>query len=117
MSQKKSETKDERVENTVVKDNKQENLAVDNTDVRSEEERAQKDIPKENTTGKESLEKDIAAINMQKSNKLEDSNPLLNKIFNNYPRIYPFEDNEVTRCVKIEPKDIGMLPRRIMDFK
>ncbi|WP_276929457.1 DUF6128 domain-containing protein [Herbinix luporum] len=72
-----------------------------------------KDIPKENTTGKESLEKDIAAINMQKSNKLEDSNPLLNKIFNNYPRIYPFEDNEVTRCVKIEPKDIGMLPAEL----
>ena len=110
---KESETKDERVENTVVRDNKQENLAVDNTDVRSEEERAQKDIPKENTTGKESLEKDIAAINMQKSNKLEDSNPLLNKIFNNYPRIYPFEDNEVTRCVKIEPKDIGMLPAEL----
>ena len=71
---------------------------------------------KDNSKGeiyRERIEKDIAAINMQKSNKLEDFNPLLNKIFNNYPRIYPFEDNEVTRCVKIEPKDIGMLPAEL----
>lgn len=31
--------------------------------------------------------------------------------FDNYPRIYPFEDNEVLLCVKIEPKDIGYLPK------
>jgi hypothetical protein len=31
--------------------------------------------------------------------------------FENYPRIYPFEDNEVILCVKIEPKDIGLLPK------
>lgn len=37
-------------------------------------------------------------------------NPLAERIFANYPRIYPFEDNEITRCVKIEPKDIGALP-------
>lgn len=36
--------------------------------------------------------------------------PLAVKIFANYPRIYPFEDNEITRCVKLEPKDIGILP-------
>lgn len=30
--------------------------------------------------------------------------------FDIYPRIYPFEDNEIILCVKIEPKDIGMLP-------
>jgi hypothetical protein len=33
--------------------------------------------------------------------------------FDNYPRIYPFEDNEVVLCVKIEPKDIGLLPKDI----
>ncbi|HPU63086.1 MAG TPA: DUF6128 domain-containing protein [Mobilitalea sp.] len=37
-------------------------------------------------------------------------NQAIEKIFNNYPRIYPFEDNEIKRCVKIEPKDIGTLP-------
>lgn len=30
--------------------------------------------------------------------------------FDKYPRIYPFEDNEIALCVKIEPKDIGGLP-------
>jgi hypothetical protein len=33
--------------------------------------------------------------------------------FDNYPRIYPFEDNEIILCVKIEPKDIGLLPKDI----
>lgn len=37
-------------------------------------------------------------------------NPGAARIFNHYPRIYPFEDNEITMCVKIEPKDIGYLP-------
>ena len=30
-----------------------------------------------------------------------------------YPRIYPFEDNEILVCVKIEPKDIGLLPKEL----
>lgn len=33
--------------------------------------------------------------------------------FEKYPRIYPFEDNEIAQCVKIEPKDIGMLPKEV----
>ena len=40
----------------------------------------------------------------------ESEHPLANRIFDNYPRIYPFEDNEIILCVKIEPKDIGFLP-------
>jgi len=40
----------------------------------------------------------------------EAPNPLAARIFSSFPRIYPFEDNEITRCVKIEPKDIGALP-------
>jgi hypothetical protein len=31
--------------------------------------------------------------------------------FEQYTRIYPFEDNEITSCVKIEPKDIGFLSK------
>jgi hypothetical protein len=34
-------------------------------------------------------------------------------IFEKYPRIYPFEDNEILICVKIEPKDIGLLPKEL----
>lgn len=32
------------------------------------------------------------------------------RIFATYPKINPFEDGGITRCVKIEPKDIGLLP-------
>ncbi len=34
-------------------------------------------------------------------------------IFDKFPRIYPFEDNEILICAKIEPKDIGMLPKEL----
>lgn len=45
---------------------------------------------------------------MEEAEKAE--SPLATRIFESYPRIYPFEDNEITMCVKIEPKDIGYLP-------
>jgi hypothetical protein len=34
-------------------------------------------------------------------------------IFEKNPRIYPFEDNEILICAKIEPKDIGLLPKEL----
>lgn len=34
----------------------------------------------------------------------------------NYPRFYPFEDNEIIQCVKIEPKDIGLLPKEVWPY-
>lgn len=40
----------------------------------------------------------------------EPEKPVAAKFFESFPRIYPFEDNEITMCVKIEPKDIGGLP-------
>ena len=40
----------------------------------------------------------------------QSDNPLAARIFASFPRIYPFEDSEITRCVKVEPKDIGALP-------
>lgn len=42
--------------------------------------------------------------------------PSAKRFFDNYPRIYPFEDNEITICVKIEPKDIGLFPKNIWTF-
>lgn len=36
--------------------------------------------------------------------------PEARKILNGFPRVYPFEDGEIAECVKIEPKDIGLLP-------
>jgi hypothetical protein len=35
------------------------------------------------------------------------------RIFEKHPRIYPFEDNEILICAKIEPKDIGLLPKEL----
>jgi hypothetical protein len=42
--------------------------------------------------------------------------PAAKHFFDNYPRIYPFEDNEITQCVKIEPKDIGLLPKELWPY-
>lgn len=42
--------------------------------------------------------------------------PTAQHFFTNYPRIYPFEDNEIQFCVKIEPKDIGLLPKDMWVF-
>lgn len=35
---------------------------------------------------------------------------LAKQIYKSFPRMYPFEDNEIAWCARIEPKDIGMLP-------
>jgi len=40
-------------------------------------------------------------------------NPTAEYIFKKYQRIYPFEDNEIIISVKIEPKDIGYLPKEV----
>ena len=48
--------------------------------------------------------------NLQADYNIPD-HPTAKKIFDSYPRIYPFEDNEILLCVKIEPKDIGVLPK------
>jgi hypothetical protein len=39
-----------------------------------------------------------------------EDHPTAMKIYRSFPRMYPFEDNEVAWCVRIEPQDIGMLP-------
>ncbi len=39
----------------------------------------------------------------------EESNPA-EKLLSEYPRMYPFDDNRMQSCVRIEPQDIGRLP-------
>lgn len=39
-----------------------------------------------------------------------EDHPMAMKIYRSYPRMYPFEDNEVAWCVRIEPQDIGLFP-------
>ena len=65
----------------------------------------------DNLSGYDLIEKMNAGL----GNDIDDliDPPTARQFFENYPRIYPFEDNEITLCVKIEPKDIGMLPKDI----
>lgn len=44
------------------------------------------------------------------SSPVFDDHPLAKQIYHNFPKMYPFEDNEIAWCARIEPKDIGMLP-------
>lgn len=39
-----------------------------------------------------------------------EDHPIAKKLYLGYPRMYPFEDNDVVWCVRIEPQDIGLFP-------
>lgn len=36
--------------------------------------------------------------------------PSARAILDRFPHMYPFDDGEITECVRIEPKDLGLLP-------
>lgn len=109
--------RDEIPKDIVEKDIVQKNIVQSNI---MQKEQILKDTDKEERSVENPLddfrqgEKIKAAINMDALRKApwkeRKENPLSAKVFANYPRIYPFEDNEITRCVKLEPKDIGILP-------
>lgn len=72
----------------------------------------------ENTEHKESVmqestdNRENAGHNRRERDEGEQpDHPIAKKIFDRYPRIYPFEDNEIILCVKIMPKDVGLLPK------
>lgn len=50
-------------------------------------------------------------IELVKQHLSEEDSAIADDMFSNYPRIYPFEDNEIILCVKIEPKDLGYLSK------
>ena len=39
-----------------------------------------------------------------------EDHPTAKYMYNTFEKVYPFEDNEIAWCVKIEPQDIGLLP-------
>lgn len=47
--------------------------------------------------------------NGRESGKFE-CHPIAQNIFHRFPKVYPFADQEITDCVRIEPQDIGLLP-------
>ena len=65
----------------------------------------------------ETIPDDSSAIKdqeVQPAQMQEEPDPaIVREIFENNPRIYPFEDNEILICAKIEPKDIGLLPKEL----
>lgn len=83
--------------------NEDTNLEVDNTDIGNEEVRNKEIYPAEDNARKLNL-------NCPEGEEKAE-NPVAAHFFEHYPRMYPFEDNEITHCVKIEPKDIGYLPK------
>jgi hypothetical protein len=68
-----------------------------------------------NLTSDNKNEDSLVKMNMSEGSAETDQpdHPSAMHFFDNYPRIYPFEDNEISLCVKIEPKDIGSLPKDI----
>lgn len=48
--------------------------------------------------------------NSDKQQPFFEDHPLAKRIYRSYPRMYPFEDNEIAWCVRIEPQDIGLFP-------
>lgn len=49
-------------------------------------------------------------IQMKTVSKDEDR---IMKMFIQYPKMYPFEDDEIIECVRIEPQDIGVFPMEV----
>lgn len=55
-------------------------------------------------------EKTLSSTEINGQRNVFEVHPIAKKIFTSFPKIHPFEDTEITDCVKIEPQDIGVLP-------
>jgi hypothetical protein len=55
--------------------------------------------------------RDGSSESEQQEQLSQQEHPTAKYFFEHFTRIYPFEDNEIIFCVKMEPKDIGMLPK------
>ena len=98
------------------KDNKIEKAAISHGE---EEQKKGMELEQERQLRNEQLqEKELiqekTISNLRESRNKEIVNkesPIAVRFFERFPRINPFEDNEIILCVKIEPKDIGLLPK------
>lgn len=59
------------------------------------------------------LESEKEATPELRATPVFEDHPLAKQIYHNFPKMYPFEDNEIAWCARIEPKDIGMLPMEL----
>ncbi len=77
----------------------------------SEEDQAKARAAEEQSAAKNRVEGTTA---QGQKKEMEEAEPqAAAKIFAKYPRIYPFEDNEILICAKIEPADLGLLPKEL----
>jgi hypothetical protein len=77
-----------------------------------EEELDQGDVISESLNNNESLDDTVesAGCKTEQPKPFFEDHPLAKRIYRSFPRMYPFEDNEIAWCVKIEPQDIGLFP-------
>lgn len=61
----------------------------------------------------ENIEKEAETASELGGKPVFEDHPLAKQIYHNFPKMYPFEDNEIAWCARIEPKDIGMLPMEL----
>jgi hypothetical protein len=71
-------------------------------------------IDKENQLGDSNRDEKTAEENKTEEKEVAsivfEDHPLAKQIYKSFPRMYPFEDNEIAWSARIEPKDIGLLP-------
>lgn len=72
---------------------------------------------KDTDTGEAIEESNVTIEQITVSEEIKTKNPENNteknaveRIFARYPGMYPFEDDEIIECVKLEPQDIGVFP-------
>jgi hypothetical protein len=107
------ETKEEPLEHKVeayIKEVAEELPILDFSDLEGEEYSTpvkEKSIAEKLLAEKEIAEKVMA--DKMKSQKAPEKNRI-DQVFIKYPKMYPFEDDEILDCVRIEPQDIGIFP-------
>lgn len=85
-----------------VEENKPESIKLDEN--KAEENKAEEKKAEENKAEENKAEaKETSTI-------IFEDHPLAKQIYKSFPRMYPFEDNEIAWSARIEPKDIGLLP-------
>lgn len=77
----------------------------DNDLEQMQEEESQDFVPKEEILEQKEL--------CEEEKRVETDTSLATQIFSNYPHMFPFEDDEVLECVRMEPQDIGVFPIEI----
>lgn len=99
-------------ENSPTENNILENIeTVDRENDSIEEVRQPEEL--ENTPEPETGEAEKEAAPELSTTPVFEDHPLAKQIYHNFPKMYPFEDNEIAWCARIEPKDIGMLPMEL----